>query len=631
MKRITLISLFLSVMIFAQAEYFRFAQLTDIHISPSNPSPLEDLRRSVDDLLQDPHLAFVIATGDLTEAGDRRCLELVKAELDRLHVPYYVTSGNHETTWSESGCTAFEKVFGSSRFAFSYDQCFFVGFNSGPFLKMMDGHVAPQDISWLEQKLDSVSRRSPDKKIIACTHYPLQTGDVDNWFDVTDMLRRYNVQCLIGGHYHRNLLYSADGIPDVLGRSNLRAKDSIGGYTIVSVGPDSIRWAEKRIGQEPVQWLSLPFGKVEYPAEGELERPSMAVNDDCPEVQELWRKEIGVAVLEAPAVGKKAVFFGDDRGTFHALDRKTGRTLWIYQTGSRIKCAPLVFDGRVVFGSTDGNIYCLNEKTGKLLWKFGTADVVMGCPAVGALPNGETVVLIGSSDHRFRAISLKTGNLAWSFNDVNGYCVSRPCVYGNKVYFGAWDCYLYALNMADGSLAWKWSNGRTNDKFSPAAVWPVASDGKIFIVAPDRVMTCLTADSGKVVYRTAEHKVRESIGISADGNTVYSRCMEDTVIAMDARSAEPVTLWKTDAAYGYDHNPSMMIEAGKVVVFGTKNGLLHAVAGSKMKFHGRKLLPGDVVWRHKVGNSVINTVVAPSEKEIYLTTTSGIITRVAVK
>ncbi|MBQ0034308.1 MAG: serine/threonine protein kinase, partial [Bacteroidales bacterium] len=78
MKRITLISLFLSVMIFAQAEYFRFAQLTDIHISPSNPSPLEDLRRSVDDLLQDPHLAFVIATGDLTAAGDRRCLELVK-------------------------------------------------------------------------------------------------------------------------------------------------------------------------------------------------------------------------------------------------------------------------------------------------------------------------------------------------------------------------------------------------------------------------------------------------------------------------------------------------------------------------------------------------------------------------
>jgi len=631
MKRFAYSLVFLTFFMCARAEYFRFAQLTDIHISPSNTSALDDLKRSIDEIAADPNIAFVIASGDLSEAGDQYCLQLVRNELSRLPMPWYATSGNHETTWSASGCTAFDKVFGSSRFSFSYDQCFFLGFNSGPTLKMMDGHVAPQDIQWVRHTLDSVKQASPSKKIFAVTHYPLQDGDVDNWYDVTDALRPYNIQAVLGGHYHRNLLYSADGIPDVLARSNLRGKDSVGGYTIVEVGPDSIRWSEKRIGQQPVQWLSLPFGKAEYAAEGELPRPSYEVNNEYPEVHELWQNRTGVMILEAPALGKKALFYGDDRGTFYALDRKTGRTLWLYQTGSRIKSAPVVAEGRVVFGSTDGNIYCLSEKTGRLQWKLGTADVVMGCPVVTDLPGGQVAVLIGGSDHKFRAIDLKTGKEIWNYSGVKGYCVSRPCVYEGRVYFGAWDCNLYALNLRDGSLAWTWNNGHPSDKYSPAAVWPVASGKKVFIVAPDRVLTCLNADSGKVVYRTAEHKVRESIGLSSDGQTVYSRCMWDTIIAMDARTEKPLTLWATDAAYGYDHNPSMMVERGGVIIFGTKNGLLHGVAAKDMKYRGKKVKAGTVIWRHKIGNSVLNTICPVSATECYVTSTDGSVTHIKVK
>ena len=78
---------------------FSFALLTDTHISNSNPQPLEDLQRSVADINAMPDVDFVIVSGDLTESGDRRALETVKSELDRLRVPYYATSGNHETTW----------------------------------------------------------------------------------------------------------------------------------------------------------------------------------------------------------------------------------------------------------------------------------------------------------------------------------------------------------------------------------------------------------------------------------------------------------------------------------------------------------------------------------------------------
>ena len=156
---------------------FSFALLTDTHISTSNPKPMEDLQRSIADINQNPNIEFVVVTGDLTESGDRASIEAIKAALDQLRVPYYAASGNHETTWSESGVMDFTRVFGDSRFAFTHNGMYFIGFNSGPVIRMADGHVAPQDIAWLKHNLDSVSKAG-DAPIFVFTHYPLRNGDV---------------------------------------------------------------------------------------------------------------------------------------------------------------------------------------------------------------------------------------------------------------------------------------------------------------------------------------------------------------------------------------------------------------------------------------------------------------------
>ena len=139
---------------------FTFALLTDTHISTSNPKPMEDLQRSIADINRNPDIEFVVVTGDLTESGDLTSIQAIKAALDQLRVPYYAASGNHETTWSESGVMDFTRVFGDSRFAFAHAGAYFIGFNSGPVIRMADGHVAPQDIAWLKHKLDSISQLS---------------------------------------------------------------------------------------------------------------------------------------------------------------------------------------------------------------------------------------------------------------------------------------------------------------------------------------------------------------------------------------------------------------------------------------------------------------------------------------
>ena len=597
---------------------FSFALLTDTHISHSNPRPTEDLQRSVEDINRHPNIEFVIATGDLTENGDRASIDLVKNKLDQLNVPYYVASGNHETTWSESGVMDFSRVFGDSRFAFSHNGMYFIGFNSGPVIRMADGHVAPQDITWLKHNLDSVSNAG-DSPIFVFTHYPLRNGDVDNWYEVTDVLRQHNVQCIMGGHYHRNLLFDCDGIANVLNRSNLRDNDTINGYSIITI-TDSIRIYERTPNsQSPItagHWLSLPFGKKTYATSDESLRPDFSVNKEYKNVKRHWHKTLKGGIYSTPVSDGKNLFIGDDVGCMYALDLQSGKTRWIFDTGMRIVGSPAVSEGVVVFGSANYNIYGLDSKTGKELWHITTNQAVMGAATIH-----HGIAYIGGGDGRMFAIDIHTGKVKWSFDELNNYVLTRPLVYNNTLYFGCWDTYFYALNIKDGSLLWKWNNGKGNPKLSPASVWPVAADGKIFITAPDRYFTCLNAETGEQIWRTKEYKVRETVGLSEDGKTVYSKCMWDTIVAMDATTQEPVTRWATHANFGYEHNPAMPLEKDGTLWVSTKNGLLL----------GMNAQNGEVLWRHKIGNSILNTPLPLSDTDCIFTSSEGTVTYIRVK
>ena len=593
---------------------FSFALLTDTHISTSNPRPMEDLQRSIADINLDPTIEFVVVTGDLSESGDRASIQAIKDELEKLNVPFYAASGNHETTWSESGVMDFSRVFGDSRFAFTHNGMYFIGFNSGPVIRMADGHVAPQDIAWLKHNLDSVSAAS-DAPIFVFTHYPLRNGDVDNWYNVTDVLRQHNVQCIMGGHYHRNLLFDCDGIADVLNRSNLRDKDGVNGYSIISIS-DSIRFHEKRIGEDAQQWLSLPFEQKEYGPSNEELRPNFDVNKEYANVKRVWHKALKGGIYSTPVTDGKSLFIGDDIGVMYSLDLKKGKTNWTFDTGMRIVGSPAVNDGVVVFGSANYNIYGLDAKTGKEIWHVTTNQAVMGAATIH-----EGIAYIGGGDGRMFAIDIHTGKVKWSFDELKNYVLTRPLVYNDKLYFGCWDTHFYALNLADGSLVWKWNNGNGNPKLSPASVWPVAANGKVFFAAPDRYFTCLDAETGEQIWRTKEYKVRETVGLSEDGKTVYSKCMWDTVVAMDATTLEPVTRWETHAEFGYEHNPAMPLEKDGILWVSTKNGLLL----------GMDAQTGKVLWRHKIGNSILNTPLPLSNKECIFTSSEGTITYIRVK
>lgn len=595
----------------AQQIAFRFAQLTDIHLSPSNPNPTEDLLRSIAQINATDSIDFVLVTGDITEEGDRATMEKVKSCLDLLKVKYYVALGNHETKWSDSGCTAFGKIFGGERFDFEHKGFLFLGFNSGPLMRMAYGHVVPQDIRWMTERMNQYNTGDPqqNKPVILVTHYPMIEGDVDNWYEVTDAVRPYNIRLFIGGHYHRNRDLRYDGIPGVLMRSNLRDKDGKPGYGIYEITKDSIRVYTQRIGEPKKQWAGFSLTESYYERNGKAEKyPDFSVNKEYPQVKEQWITKTGVGIYCSPAVEKDKVFIGDDMGYLTAYALKDGKALWRFQSGKRIVGTPAVSEGIVVFGSADCKIYGLNAQNGNLLWTVETSE-----PVLGAVTIDNGTAYIGASDHTFRAINTCNGEIKWTFTGVKGYIETKPLVTDSKVIFGAWDNTLYALNKADGRELWKWTGGLTRMHFSPAAVWPVAAEGKVFITDPQRAMTAIEIETGNTVWRTFQSMVRETIGLSEDGERIYSKTMNDSIVCYSTKGSHPHELWASNVGFGYEHAPSMQVEKDGIVFGSTKEGLIFALEAKT----------GKVLWKHKIGNSLISTVVPLSGNRILFTATGG--------
>lgn len=597
--------LFLIILLFSfglKAQNFKYAFVSDTHIG--SPTAEEDLRRTVADINELTDIDFILLTGDITEMGTNQELSLAKNILSGFKKPFYIVPGNHDTGWSESGGVRFIREFGYDKFTFDHNGYRFIGCASGPYVRMSDGHIPRDATVWLDSLLRVTPKNMP---IIFANHYPLDNG-LDNWYEATDRLKKYNIQYAICGHGHTNRAYNFEGIEAAMGRSNLRAKDSIGGYNIVSMTKDSVFFQTKK----PMQNVMPAWRKIAlkpFVDDGKkYDRPDFSINEAYGNVRQLWSYHSNANVVNTPAYSAGKVIFGNSLGLVEALDKKTGKKIWTYNTKGAIYSSPVVAENLVILGSGDGTIYALSEKTGKVVWAKATSNAVLGSPII----KGKHV-FIGGSDHTFRALEIKTGKEIWAFTGVEGTIVGSSLIYQNKIIFGSWGRNLYALEINTGNLIWKWNNGNANRMFSPAMVTPVASNGIVFIAAPDRYLTAINAEDGTTLWRNKEATVRESIGLSADGTTIYGKTMQDEIVAYKAQSVDPGILWRYNVGFGYEHIPSMLIEKDGNVFFGTKNGVVYAIDPKKQT----------TGWAHKIDNSMINTVNVVDGKNLVVSTMDG--------
>lgn len=586
------------------SQQFKFAWITDTHVGGSTGE--NDLIITVNDINKLNDIDFVILSGDITETGKTEDFVVTKKILERLRKPYYLIPGNHDTKWSESGCTAFSKVFGGDKFFLDYEGIMFIGMHQGPIMRMSDGHFSPEDLRWLDTLLVKIPNLN--QPIIFITHYPVN-NQIDNWYEVLERLKKFNTKVILCGHGHSNRSLNFEGIPGVMSRSNLRAKENTGGYNIVEIFKDSIFFSERLSGKttEPA-WNKIALKDNYYKADTtKYERPDFSINSNNPEINVKWNYKTNFTITSAPVVYEENVFVTSGSGYAYCLEINDGKLKWQFKTDGAIYGSPDVSNNKVVFGSNDQNIYCVNASTGQLLWIYQTQSPIVSVPKIFS-----DAVYIGGGDGKFRAINLTTGKLIWEFSGIEEFVETKPLVYKDKIIFGAWDSYLYALNINDGTLAWRWQ-GTGGFLYSPAACWPVASNGKIFIVAPDRIATAIDAETGQTIWRTNKYQVRESIGISEDGEYVYAKGMNDTLFVFSTSSNELKLIKAIDCKFGYEIAPSMPQEKEKVVYFGSKNGLVYAIDNFKL----------EVIWKFKTGVGLVNTVSAVNKNKVIISNLDG--------
>jgi len=601
-----LVLLFCLSAAFAQNKPLVFVHLSDTHVGSGTGA--DDLRRTVKDINENAAIQFVVISGDITEFGADEEIKLAKQILDSLNKPWHIIPGNHDGNWSESGANTFKNVFGAETFDFKAGKYVFLGTACGPNMHMGPGQVPHENMLWLDSVLQTIPESTP---VIFVNHYP-QDDALNNWYEVLKDLKQKNIQFIMCGHGHSNHKLNFEGIPAIMGRSNLRAKDSVGGYNIVTISNDTVTYQERTPGiiTKP-SWASLQLTNLHFKDNpGNWPKPSYAVNDSFPFVKELWNYRDQSDIGSGTAVNDQLIFTSNTSGEIVALDKKNGKPLWKYKTGGKMYAIPATDGKLVIAGSSDRFIYALAAKTGKLLWKVQTGKAVLAHPLID-----KEILYTGASDGHFRAITIKDGKLLWDFSGVSGFVVDKPLIYGNQIYFGCWNNDFYCLDLRSGSLLWKWNNGSSNRMFSPAACFPVAAHNRIFIVAPDRYMTALDAFTGAVIWRKQmpDIRVRESMGLSADSNLVFVKTMEGNVYGISTSANEMQPAWKSEVALGYEICPTAIVEKNNIVFVPGQSGITAALNRAD----------GKVLWKHKTSNSLVTNLLPLPQNQLLVTTMDG--------
>ena len=583
-----------------------FALLTDLHVNPGSSSD-SSLQLMVDEINQ-TKVDFTVVAGDLTNTGSDSELLAVKNALKKLIKPCYVLPGNHETNWSESAGLTFNKLWGDDRFFFDFHDYLFVGYNTGPFMKMGDGHIKQEDLLWLKHRLRQ--EKLDNKVLISFSHYPLAEG-LDNWMEVTDILKSFGCRIAFCGHGHRITLMNFNGIPGIMGRTALPGSTIGPGYNIVRLRNDSVLIYNKELSVQ----MNKPAIMLNYVRADTLAvipvspLPDYSVNRVYTNLTVIAQWTDSASVFTGPCVvNDTLLIYANSLGWIKAISTISKRIIWQMQIQGPVYSTPVASNGIVVLGTVDGNILGLNALNGNLLWKVTTGRPVL---AEGTI--GEGSVYIGGGDRSFYRIDIRNGNIIWQFSEVDGLIQGKPAISGSSVVFGAWDTNLYCLDKNTGSLRWKWNNGKPQKLYSPGNIFPFCTKDKVFIVAPDRYMTAIDLATGKEIWRTNLHQVRESMGASPDGSVVYAKLMNDTVIAISSSGNLPKTEWTVNAGFGYEHNPCPVTATDKLVIAATRNGMLVAIDTETRK----------IVWKYKAGNSSVNKVVTGQNQVFWFTLTEG--------
>lgn len=274
----------------------------------------------------------------------------------------------------------------------------------------------------------------------------------------------------------------------------------------------------------------------------------------------LWRAATGGPVRSTPAVVDGHLFVGSADGHVYALDSRTGERRWRVAARTSVTGSPAVADGVVYITDHASTLYALDVATGALRWSVRTGEAL---PFPWGYENGDIyasspvitggTVFFGAADGHVYAVDAADGRVRWQAA-TGGRVRSTPAVADDRVYVGSADGVVYAFGRDDGRIVWRhetlgatlasgdFGYDRRTIQSSPSVV-----DGRVFIGARDGFLYALDADTGERLWRF-DHEISwvNSSPAVAQGLVLAGSSDAQFFHAVDAESGEE--RWRIDTA-----------------------------------------------------------------------------------
>ncbi len=604
MKRFSIITwlpLLLSLSVAAQNRGdITIALLADLHVTPGNVNDaktdemIDEINRTDFDL--------VVVAGDITNTGSDKELQNIHRKLGRIRHRCLTTTGNHETTWSESADTEFRRLWGHNGCTTAKaGDYLFVAYPAGPYMKMADGGIRTETLAWVDCEMSKAKGR----KIVSVCHYPLN-NDLTNREEIIPIVRKHDAIASLCGHYHKPRLMNFDSVPGILGRSLSlgRKGEENFGYTVVRFADDSIYVSEKLLGEPAVAKYAIRQGFSDELAAIKCDPKPAPVNPEKLHA-ELIAEDEG-SIYTNVIVKGDTIYYGNSEGKVKAYDFKRKRIVWERRFRDPVYSSPILHDDKIIVATVSDNLCALDAANGKTVWRNRDCDMMIGDGVIA-----DDALYIGTDGKMFR-IDPNSGKTVWRFCFGSGQPQGRPTVEGSRLVFGAWNRHLYCVDTRSGRELWRWNNGSDNVLFSPGHIVPRIANGRVMIVAPDRHMTFLDMETGRQIWRMKQRRVRETTGLSSDGKLFLVKTMDGEMAAVPVDADRYTEKWCADAGWGYDHNFCPIISIRDVAVMANRTGMIALIDEKE----------GRVLSVSKLGNSSANDFFAEYGKDgIYVWTT----------
>lgn len=234
----------------AYAENIKFAQITDTHLAASNPYTSRVLESAIDDINNQPEIAFVVFTGDNIANPREENLRAFMKVVKKLKVPYYIALGN-EDVYKANGLSKVRYYEVVREYSFLKGQrspnCVFK--KKGFVFIVVDGakEVVPGTIGYYRQDtldwLDKMLTKYRKKDVVIFQHFPVvypkeaesrvKTHKTYKVEEYQNMLAKHsNVLAMLTGHFHVNEESMQNGVYYISSPSMLTIPQS---YKIIDI------------------------------------------------------------------------------------------------------------------------------------------------------------------------------------------------------------------------------------------------------------------------------------------------------------------------------------------------------------------------------------------------------------